>query len=331
MNVLSETAVPVRQQGVEVDRRVDLGAFPHLGEPHGIMIVVSGVQFVGRRPRNRHLVPGLVDGLGQKGMDVVADCRDRSVVIGDQIVHAREETFGRSMDGCVAAAQGLDHQLDVPAFVIALVPVDDREAVDVMAQLFRCDGGQGRGIDPAGKTKGERDIGAEAQADGIEQSGPGALHGLFRRHGTGDVAQLPIKLRHFQGGGIERQVGRGRQFEHAVEEGIALAVEGPKAIGQIAQDLGLVNRWAAPGQGDQGLDLRGEIQRPVLRPKIQGLFAEPVAAQRQGPGPAVGQREGPHAFQLVQTGGAPPSPSGKKYFRVGGGQKTLAQGFQFGS
>ena len=143
-------------------------------------------------------------------MNVVADGRDRRVVIGDQVVHAREETFGRGMDGGMAATQGFDHQVDVTTFVIAFVLVDDREAVDVMVQLFRRDGGQGAGIDPAGKAEGERDIGPQAQADGVEQSGPSTFHGLFRRHGAGDVTQLPIKFRDLQGGGIERQVGRGR-------------------------------------------------------------------------------------------------------------------------
>jgi len=94
------------------------------------VIIVAGEQFVGRRAGNGDLETAVMDGFRQEGMNVVTDGRDGGVMIGDQVVHAGEETLGRGVSDMVTAAQRFYHRVDVAAFVVSLVLVDDRKAMD---------------------------------------------------------------------------------------------------------------------------------------------------------------------------------------------------------
>ena len=129
----AEPLPPIGHQGVEVDVRVVLGAPGHRRQPHGIVVVIAGEQFVGGGAGNRHLVALVADGFGKERMDVVADGRHRRVVVGDQRLQAGDKTLARGMHGVMFAAEPFDHGGDVFAFVVAGILVDDGKTMDVMA------------------------------------------------------------------------------------------------------------------------------------------------------------------------------------------------------
>ena len=153
-----------------IEKPGELRPIAHFGEPETVMVVIAGEQLVGGRARDCHLESGLMDRLGERGMKIVGDRRNRCVVIRDQPIEPFEEAVRAGLDHLQIGVQKGYGLVDIVALVVARIVIDDREGVQRGAAMFDRDAGKGARIDAAAEAKRDRHVRAQPEPYRIEQT-----------------------------------------------------------------------------------------------------------------------------------------------------------------
>ena len=273
----------------------------HVIEVGEVVVVVAREQLVRGRPADRDAVPVLVDRLHQEPVHEVGDRVERGVVVAHKLAQLGEEVALVGGNRGVAHAEHLLGVLDHVVLLVALVLVDDREAVHVVVENVLGDRDERHRVDPAAHAERERNVGTEAQLDRPDQALPRARDRLLVRHAVGvRPGALPVAATALLAGGPALEPAAGRQLLEALEERLAGLVERLVAVDEIAAQVGVVHPQRLAEQRCDELDLGAEVEVVTVAVDVQRLLAEAVAAQPQRLRPLVVAGEAPHAFAPVE-------------------------------
>ena len=229
----------------------------------------------------------------------------------------------------VLGSQMAGHRPGVLRLVVTGLLEPDREGPHRAVRLRLHQRDDGRRVDPAGQEGAERDVRGHLPADRLDQQAAQGVRRLFgraferlRAPRRDDVPQRPVRLRFRQfAGALPRPAGgdpdvraRGQFSYPLVNRPGRRDVEVPEQQGQRAA----VDVSGERGMRGERLQLGPEQEHAVLPAVVEGLFAHPVAGQRERPVPAVPEREREHAGGRPQRFFQPPAfDGGQQGFRVG--------------
>ena len=190
-----------------VEQRLDAVHVVQVGE---VVVVVAREQLVGGGSAHGDAVAVLVDRLHQQPVHEVGDRVERRVVVADQLAQLRQEAVGVGGDGRVAHAQLALRVLDHVLLLVALVFVDDREAVDVVVEDVLGDRDQRHRVHAAAHAEGERHVGAQAQLHRADQPLARAGHRLLVGEAVGRrPSRVPVAPAALLAGGPALEPGAG--------------------------------------------------------------------------------------------------------------------------
>ena len=177
-----------------------------------------------------------------------------------------------------------------------------------------------RAVDAAAEQGGHRHIGDGLPSDGVEQ---GVFHvrgRLVQPAGVVGPGRHLVETHPVRSGGVDRQ-------RRPLGDGLDIGEPG-RRLGHVAQAEKVVarlavDRRAEPRQGEDRFDLTGEHPLAVVERVEQGLHAEPVAREVQGPPARVINRESENAPQPTGHALAVLLVEVHEHFRVRGAAEPM--------
>src|SRR5262245_15926279 len=226
--------------------------------------------------------------------------RDGFVFLINERGQTVEKLFGADDDLVMVGLEGLRHRARVFQLIRIAFSESDGESFDRLFHKAAHDGRDRARINASGEKHSERHIRHQMRLDAFTEDLAEALYVLRFTQGfiRSCEAQVPITL-DFDLSVAPDQCVAGQQSPYAMKERLfARGITVRRVIGER------VVIQLRPGRArlNQGLDLRREVERPViLHGVVQGLDAEPVTRDHEPPPPAVPDRVGEHPAQPLDA------------------------------